>query len=61
MNTLIADNMIHDETAIADIASGEPQALDETEEVKWLSLEEAKELKLTPHVIERLELAFKGH
>ena len=44
---------------IVDIESGKPQALDETEEVKWFTLEEVKELKLTPHTIERLELAFK--
>ncbi len=44
---------------VADIISGEPQALDETEEVKWFTFEEAKKLKLTPQVIERLEIIFK--
>ncbi len=43
---------------VADIISGEPQALNETEEVKWFTFEEAKKLKLTPHVIERLEIIF---
>ena len=36
-----------------------PEALDETEEVGWFSLEEAKELQLTPNTIERIELALK--
>ncbi len=45
---------------VADIISGEPQALDETEEVKWFTFEEAKELELTPHVIERLEIIFRN-
>lgn len=44
---------------VSEIESGEPQALDETEEVKWFTFEEAKELKLTPHTLERLELVFK--
>ncbi len=45
---------------VADIISGEPQALDETEEVKWFTFEEAKELKLTPHTVERLEKVFNN-
>ena len=43
----------------ADIISGEPEALDETEEVKWFTFKEVKELKLTPHTIERLKKVFR--
>ena len=43
----------------ADIISGEPKALDETEEVKWFTFEQAKKLKLTPHTLESLMKVFK--
>ena len=39
---------------VSEIESGEPRALDETDEVKWFSFEEAKKLRLTPHTLERL-------
>ena len=42
----------------AEIVSGKPQALDETEEVNWFTFEEAKQLKLTPHTLERFKIIF---
>tara|TARA_Y100000034_G_scaffold135728_1_gene208816 strand:- start:399 stop:623 length:225 start_codon:yes stop_codon:yes gene_type:complete len=44
---------------ISEIESGEPQALDEMEEVRWVDYDELKDMKLTPHTIERVEMALK--
>lgn len=44
---------------ISTLLSGNPKALDETEEVGWFTLSEAKEMLLTPHTLERITLASK--
>ncbi len=43
---------------MCDIDKGRPKALDESEEVGWFTLEQAKDMNLTPHTFERLKLAF---
>ncbi|MCX6803215.1 MAG: NUDIX domain-containing protein [Candidatus Diapherotrites archaeon] len=42
----------------AQIKSGVPKPLDETEEVKWVKFEELENFKLTPHTFERIKLAY---
>ena len=44
---------------IAKIKKGEPKALDETEEVGWFNLNGIRNLKLTPHTLERVKRAYK--
>lgn len=47
---------------MANIDSGNPKALEEIEEVNWFSLEEMKEMQLTPMTLERVKLAYeKSH
>ncbi len=43
---------------VSEIDKGEPKLLDETEEIGWFTLKQAKEMKLTPHTLERLKLAY---
>ena len=48
---------------VTNVFSGEPKALDETEEVRWFSYNDIKKLKLTPHTLQRIDFVFKknGH
>jgi len=39
--------------------SGRPKALHDTEEIGWFNLEEIKTLKLTPHTLDRINIAVK--
>lgn len=39
----------------ADYKSGEPKALDGTDEVKWLSIDEIRKLQLTPKTLKMIE------
>lgn len=50
------DNCIHI-SFTAKIKEGKPTPLEDTDEVNWFSIEKAKELKLTPMTLKRLELA----
>ncbi|MBI2630579.1 NUDIX domain-containing protein [Candidatus Pacearchaeota archaeon] len=43
---------------VSEIDKGEPKPLDETEEIGWFTLKQAEEMKLTPHTLERLKLAY---
>lgn len=43
-------------TAEAD--KGEPKALDETDKIGWFTLKQAEKMNLTPHTLERLNLAW---
>ena len=42
----------------AQIKSGIPKPLDETEEVRWIKFEELTKFNLTPHTVERIKLAY---
>ena len=44
----------------AKFKSGIPQALDETDEVGWFSLEEIKVMQTTPYTFERIQKAFSS-
>lgn len=43
----------------AQLSSGQPKPLDETEEVGWFTLKEAEKMKLTPHTLDRIIITRK--
>lgn len=44
----------------AKIKEGIPKPLDETEEIKWTKIEELTNIKITPHTLDRVKLAYEA-